>query len=109
LTFDETGFGWQFVRAPNIVQVSLDTTEPRSGAHSLRLDWNGNPPPNTPFTSQLVLVEPNARYRLSFSARTQEVVSVALPLIVVSERNGSDDSPGQQQLAGLLSGIHNGR
>lgn len=92
LSFDETGFGWQFTRVPNVVQVSLDTVEPREGAHSLRLDWNGNPLPNVPFTSQLALVEPNARYSLSFSARTQEVVSGGLPFIVVSEKGDGDSS-----------------
>lgn len=90
LSFDETGFGWQFLRAPNTVQFSLDTAEPRNGAHSLRLDWNGNPPPNAPFTSQLLLVEPNARYQLRFAARTQEIVSGGLPLIVVSDKSSKD-------------------
>ncbi|HEX8493343.1 MAG TPA: tetratricopeptide repeat protein [Pyrinomonadaceae bacterium] len=107
LSFDETGFGWKFLRAPNVVQISLDTTEPRSDAHSLRLDWNGNPPPNAPFVSQLVLVEPNARYRLSFSARTQEIVSGALPLFIVEERNGSDVSPRLAQSKALPKGSSN--
>lgn len=107
LSFDEMGFGWQFARAPNTVQVSLDTVEPRSGAHSLRLDWNGNPPPNLPFTSQLVLVEPNGRYRLSFSARTQEIVSGGLPLIVVSERDGGDGLRVLAQSKALSKGSSN--
>jgi hypothetical protein len=92
LSFDETGFGWQLTRTPNTLQISLDTVEPREGAHSLRLDWNGNQPPNAPFASQLLLVEPNARYRLSFAARSQDIVSGGLPLIVVTDRSGSTPS-----------------
>jgi Flp pilus assembly protein TadD len=107
LSFDETGFGWQFARVPNVVQVSLDTIEPRDGAHSLRLDWNGNPPPNVSFTSQLLLVAPNARYQLSFSARTQEIVSGGLPFVVVSEKNDGDSSPVLAQSKPLPKGSSN--
>ncbi len=92
LSFDETGFGWQLARTPNTLQISLDTVEPREGAHSLRLDWNGNQPPNAPFASQLLLVEPNAHYRLSFAARSQDIVSGGLPLIVVTDKSGSAPS-----------------
>ena len=90
LSFDESGFGWQFTRDPNILQFSLDTNEPRSGAHSLRLDWNGLPP-NAPILSQLILVEPNARYHVSFAARTQEIVSGSLPLIVLIDKSSNDN------------------
>jgi hypothetical protein len=91
LTFDESGFGWQFARDPNTLKFTLDTTNPESGTHSLRLEWNGNPPPNTPIISQLVLVEPNAHYRLSFAARTQELVSGALPLFAVFDKSSADN------------------
>lgn len=90
LNRDETGFGWQFVRDPNAVQFSLDTTAPRSGAHALRLVWNGNAT-SAPVISQLVLVEPNAHYRLSFAVRTQEIVSGGLPLVVVTDKNSPDN------------------
>jgi hypothetical protein len=91
LSFSEQGFGWQFRRDPNTLKVSLDTTAPRAGKFSLRLDWNGNSQPNAPVTSQLLLVEPNARYRLSFAARTQEVVSGGLPFVVVIDKNSADN------------------
>jgi hypothetical protein len=55
------------------------------------LDWNGNSPPNPPVMSQLVLVEPNARYHLSFAARTQDVVSGGLPFVVVFDKNSKDN------------------
>lgn len=91
LSFDETGFGWQFERSPDTLQFSLDTAEPRAGSFSLRLDWNGNAPANTPVTTQLVLVEPNTRYQLSFAVRTKEIVSAGLPLLVVIDKSSSDN------------------
>lgn len=91
LRFDETGFGWQFARDDKTIKFSLDTNQPQSGAHALRLDWNANTTPNAAVASQLVLVEPSARYRLSFAARTQEIVSGGLPLFVVIDKNSKDN------------------
>jgi hypothetical protein len=91
LSFAEQGFGWQFARDPNTLKFSLDTVEPRAGKFSLRLDWNGNAQPNAPVASQLLLVEPNSRYRLTFAARTQEIVSGALPRIVLVDKNSVDN------------------
>lgn len=91
LSFDETGFGWQFSREQSTVRISLDSSEPRSGAHSLRLDWNGTTQPNAPIISQLVLVEPDTRYRLNFAVRTHELVSGGLPLIILTEQGGSEN------------------
>lgn len=91
LSFDETGFGWQFERSPDTLQFSLDTAEPRAGSYSLRLDWNGNAPANTPVTTQLVLVEPNTRYQLNFAVRTKEIVSAGLPLLVLIDKSSNDN------------------
>jgi tetratricopeptide (TPR) repeat protein len=91
LKLDETGFGWQFVRGVSTLKFSLDTIEPRAGAHSLRLDWSGDSPPAAPVTSQLVIVEPTTRYRLTFAARTQEIVSGALPLVAVVDKSSTDN------------------
>jgi tetratricopeptide (TPR) repeat protein len=91
LRFDESGFGWQFARDDKTIKFSLDTSDARSGAHALRLDWNGNTSPNTAVASQLVLVEPASRYRLSFSARTQEIVSGGLPLFILIDKNSKDN------------------
>jgi tetratricopeptide (TPR) repeat protein len=99
LRFDESGFAWQFVRNPAAVQFSLDTTEPNAGTHSLRLEWNGNSAPTPPVASQLVLVEPNTRYRLSFAVRTQEIVSGGLPIVVLIDKNVGDDRPLAQSRA----------
>lgn len=91
LSFAEQGFGWQFVRDPNTLKISLDTTDPRNGKFSLRLDWSGNSQANAQVISQIVLVEPNARYQLSYAARSQEIVSGGLPFIFVIDKNSGDN------------------
>ena len=78
----EPGFGWQIT--PNgAVSVVLDDAGPHTGRHSLRLDWSGESDPNAPVVSQLVPVEPHSRYRLSFAARTQDVVTGGAPVLSV--------------------------
>ncbi|MGB7926151.1 MAG: tetratricopeptide repeat protein [Pyrinomonadaceae bacterium] len=84
LKFDDPGFGWQLIRLPAL-RYSLDTVEPKEGAHSVRIDFNGDFNPAFPIISQLVLVEPNARYRLHFASRSQEMVTGGLPVITVSD------------------------
>lgn len=90
IDFDAPGFNWRRAAELQAVSLSFDSTVKREGAHSLRLDFAGNAPPSTPIFYQLVLVEPGARYRLTFSARTQEIVSGGLPLISVSDANSPD-------------------
>ena len=81
---DDEGFGWRFAQGGAGVRLSLDADSPRQGARSLRVEFNGNSDPSAAPVSQLVLVEPGARYRLSFSARTKELVTGGLPFVQVS-------------------------
>ncbi len=84
---DEPGFGWQLQRDVATVRIYRDDNEPGSGTHSLRVDWNGASPPWTSVVSQLVLVEPKVRYRLSFMARSEKVVTGGLPMVTVIDAN----------------------
>jgi hypothetical protein len=81
---DDEGFGWHFAQGSTGVRLSLDADSPRQGARSLRVEFNGGSEPSAASVSQLVLVEPGARYRLSFSARTKELVTGGLPFVQVS-------------------------
>ena len=85
ITIDDPGFGWQPGRDLHSVRISLDNSEPLTGAYCLRLDWSGESDPSTPVISQLVLVEPKTRYRLSFAARTQELLTIGLPYVMVTD------------------------
>ncbi len=90
IDFDAPGFGWRRMADLKGVSFALDNTVKRDGSYSLRLDFNGNAPPSTTIFYQLVLTEPGARYRLNFSARTQEIVSGGLPLIAVLDATSPD-------------------
>jgi tetratricopeptide (TPR) repeat protein len=89
IKFDDPGFGWQLMRDVGAVRYSLDTVEPKEGAHSLRIDFNGDYNPASPIISQLILVEPGAHYRLRFAFRTEALVTGGLPVIVVSDASSS--------------------
>ena len=85
LSFDEGVFGWRIPREQNGVSISLDATQPQSGAKSLRIQFNGNSNPSAALISQTVLVKPLSRYRINFAVRTQDVVTGSLPLISTSD------------------------
>jgi hypothetical protein len=82
-------FGWRFARDSQSVRFSLDSDSPREGSRSLKVEYAGVSDPNAAVVSQLVPVEPGARYRLTFSARTRELVTGGPPFIeVVSASKG---------------------
>lgn len=85
IDLSEIGFGWQHSRGLEGIKLSLDAGQPHTGAYSLLLEWNGNSNPSTPVLSQLVLVEPNTPYRLSFATRTEGVVTGGLPVLLVAD------------------------
>jgi tetratricopeptide (TPR) repeat protein len=89
---DNSGFGWQLARDTQALRLSLDRKNPHSGAQSLRVDFNGDATPSQSILTQLILVEPNMRYRLRFNARTEEIITGGLPLISVSDASGKDSS-----------------
>jgi hypothetical protein len=80
---NEQGFGWKPTQATATVHILLDGNLPQSGQRSLRLDYAGGFDPAVAVISQLVIVAPHTRYRLSFSARTEDLKSAALPLVAV--------------------------
>jgi tetratricopeptide (TPR) repeat protein len=79
------GFGWQLTRDTEVLRASLERVNQHSGAQSLRVDFNGNSDPGLSILSQLILVEPDTRYRLRFNVRMEEIVTGGLPVIEVSD------------------------
>jgi hypothetical protein len=84
---DDQGFGWRFTPAQTIRPV-IDLQNPHSGQRSLRLDYSGNFNPAVPIVTELVIVSPSARYRLSFAARAQDLSSAALPIVLIKDASG---------------------
>src|ERR1041384_2338935 len=87
----ETGFGWRQEHALDGVRLSVDTQGPKSGSRALLIEWAGHANPAATVISQLVLVQPGARSRLSFAARTESVVTGGLPLLVVLDASAADE------------------
>jgi O-antigen ligase/Flp pilus assembly protein TadD len=99
----EPGFGWQLTGNKEGLLASLDTKEPRAGSQSLRLDFKGEFPAPSPLISQLVFVKANARYRLSFAARTQELLTTGAPVVALIDAS-SGRTLGQSPSLKLRSG-----
>jgi hypothetical protein len=97
ITLDDPGFGWQLATNLPAVRTSLDKTEPHTGSYSLRLDWSGNSDPSAGVISQLVLVQPNTRYRISFAARTREMLTIGLPIVTVTDAGSGESVLGQSK------------
>ncbi|MFL6210367.1 MAG: tetratricopeptide repeat protein [Pyrinomonadaceae bacterium] len=92
IQLDDIGFGWQLAHElGEAVKLSLDTTAPRAGARSLRLDLAGNAAPDAELAAQLVLASAGTRYRLRFAARTEELVTGGPVFVRVTVANAQKD------------------
>jgi hypothetical protein len=56
----------------------------------LRFQFEGATNASARLATQLVTVEPGARYRLRFAARSEELVSGGLPFVAVLEAGGDE-------------------
>jgi len=92
LSFGESGFGWRVPRDVQSNSFSLDSAEPNSGAKNLRIEFSGH---SNPSLSQLIVVEPAKHYRINFAARSQDVVTGGLPILVVSDAAAGSKRLGQ--------------
>jgi len=77
-------FGWQMMAGPT-VRVLPSSDSPYAGQRNLRIEYSGNLDPAAAIVSQIIPITSSLRYRLTFAARTQELVSAALPIVVVTE------------------------
>lgn len=91
---NEPGFGWRLGEgAERVVNAALDPNAPREGARSLRLEWGGDAHPALPIISQLCVVEPGRRYRLSFAVRTEDLTSGGGVFVAVADAADKNGTP----------------
>ncbi len=95
---DDPGFGWQLAPRVPAISVSLDTDEPHADTHSLLLRFGGDTQASTRIIKQLVLVSPQTRYRLSFAARIEKLVTGGPPLVFVTDARSKDGNALAQSL-----------
>jgi tetratricopeptide (TPR) repeat protein len=93
LATGQAGFGWQIAASITNVEMSVDTSEHQSGGRSLRIEFRGNSNPATALLTQLILVKPQTHYRISFAAQTRDFVSVAAPIITISDASDPKGPP----------------
>lgn len=82
-------FGW---RVPSIaqVQITVDSTESRTGSRSLKLMFQVRNQLESINVSQLVPVEPNTQYEFECYLKTNKLVSAATPVVIMTD--AADDS-----------------
>lgn len=85
---NDSYFSWK-VAPTEKVDVRLDSSQKHGGNRSLRIVFNGYAAAQYYQTYQIVAVEPNAKYRLSFWLRTENLKSAGNPLIEIV--NANDD------------------
>ncbi len=85
LLLGDPGFGWQITPNLTNISMSLDETGFQGGTKSLRIEFRGDSEPQAAFVSQLVLVAPEKHYRLTFYARARQIISAALPVVIVED------------------------
>jgi hypothetical protein len=76
------------------VLLSLDSTNPKAGKSSLKIEFKGESDAGLLIITHLVMVEPRARYKLQFAARTEQIVSGGLPGLRILDA-GSGQTLGQ--------------
>jgi hypothetical protein len=80
--------------------MNIDARNAREGRRSLRLEFNAPGEFTLGQFSQLVLVEPRARYRLSYAVRAEELKSAATVAVQVLDASGRPLGSGPPAPAG---------
>ena len=78
----DTYFGWKITPTEKM-DVKFDSTQKHDGNRSLRVFFNGFFAPTFYNISQIVVVEPSAKYRLTFWVRTENLKSGGNPAIEI--------------------------
>ena len=93
LASGQAGFGWQIAPSITNVEMSVDTSERHSGARSLHIEFRGNSNPGAPLLTQLIMVNPQTRYRISFAASSKDFVSAASPIVTITDASDPKNAP----------------
>lgn len=85
INLDEKMFGWRVVQKVEGVNVSLETKAAHDGQRAILVIYNGNADFSLSPIKQLVAVNPNSKYHLSFAFKSKEIVSGGTPVVVVQD------------------------
>jgi O-antigen ligase len=79
--YEGFGFGWRIADLPETIEIGLDDENKSHGGNSLGFIFNGNSEPSQPLLSQIIIVEKNHQYQLSFDFRTEKIVTGGVPSV----------------------------
>ncbi len=78
----DTYFGWKIALTEKM-EVKLDSTRKQEGNRSLRVSFNGYSEPTLYNINQIIIVEPSAKYLLTFWMRTENLKSGGTPALEI--------------------------
>ncbi len=84
---ENTLFGWKISRGDGKLEIMPDSTVKSEGQRSLKLNFKGYAKPELYNVTQLVAVQPQGRYRLSFMLRLENLRTGGEPLLEVVDAN----------------------
>jgi tetratricopeptide (TPR) repeat protein len=84
ITFSESGFGWRILHDPKL-DVSQDGSDKDTGARSLRIIFNGHSSTPDSIVSQIIIIRAQAKYRVSFAFKTDDLMSGSPLVLQVSD------------------------
>lgn len=84
---EDTLFGWNVYRGDPRLDIMPDLRVWNEGARSLRITFKGYAKPELANVVQVVAVQPNTEYRVSFSVRTENLRSGGPPLLQIGNAN----------------------
>jgi tetratricopeptide (TPR) repeat protein len=79
-------FGWKIGKLEK-VEVNTDPTKKKEGNKSLRVTFNGFTGIELKNIGQIVAIEPNKKYRLSFWLKTENLKSAGTPVLEIVNAN----------------------
>lgn len=98
------GFDWNASPTLKAVRFALDTQNPAEGLSALKVEFSGDSPVLGPLLSQVVLVTPNTKYELQFSARNESIVGGSVPQIFVLDAVSRSAIGQSAALTGTIEG-----
>jgi hypothetical protein len=95
-----TGFGWRINRKMlKEVKIIFDQTTASNGKSSLNVAFNGEIKKNLSLLSQIIFAEKNRKYNLSFSYKTNKLVTGGMPVLqVILKQKNSDAKISETEL-----------
>ncbi len=80
-------FGWKVNRSDGKLEISTDSSAKFEGLRSLKLNFKGFAKPDLFNPTQIVAVEPRARYRLTFMLKVENLRTGGEPLLEIVDAN----------------------